>query len=193
MATTWSSADVGCPFYSSDKADRIVCEGIFYGSMLHNIFENKSDKDNTFRLRCCGDYEGCHVYRENMDKYTEKSIRFTIPLAPITKKNSQRILRNKKTGKLFIAPSENYERYENDAMFFLPKDRVQTACEVKCVFYMPTHRRVDLVNLLEAVDDILVKGGLLADDNCEIIVSHDGSRVKYDKDNPRTEVEIKTI
>lgn len=28
------------------------------------------------------------------------------------------------------------------------------------------------------------------DDNSQIIVSHDGSRVLYDKDNPRTEVTI---
>ena len=45
-------------------------------------------------------------------------------------------------------------------------------------------------NLLEAIDDILVYAGTLADDNSSIIVSHDGSRVLYDKDNPRTEVYI---
>lgn len=57
---------------------------------------------------------------------------------------------------------------------------------------MPTKRRVDLTNLLEAIDDILVLNGVLSDDNSQIIVSHDGSRVYYDKQNPRTEVEIKT-
>lgn len=60
--------------------------------------------------------------------------------------------------------------------------------EVKCLFYMPTKRRVDLTNLLEAVDDVLVKARVLLDDHCGIIVSHDGSRVLYDKENPRTEV-----
>ena len=62
--------------------------------------------------------------------------------------------------------------------------------EVKCLFYMPTRRKVDLTNLLEAIDDILVYAGTLADDNSSIIVSHDGSRVLYDKENPRTEVYI---
>lgn len=62
--------------------------------------------------------------------------------------------------------------------------------EVKCLFYMPTRRKVDLTNLLEAIDDILVYAGTLADDNSNIIVSHDGSRVLYDKENPRTEVYI---
>ena len=55
---------------------------------------------------------------------------------------------------------------------------------------MGTRRKVDLVNLLEALDDILVHYGVLEDDNCGIIVSHDGSRVHYDKENPRTEVTI---
>jgi Holliday junction resolvase RusA-like endonuclease len=53
---------------------------------------------------------------------------------------------------------------------------------------MPTRRKVDLTNLLEAIDDIMVKAGLLADDNFTIIQSHDGSRVFYDPENPRTVV-----
>ena len=67
---------------------------------------------------------------------------------------------------------------------------IDTPCEVRCLFYMPSRRRVDLTNLLESVDDALVAAGVLADDNSQIIVSHDGSRVLYDKDNPRTEVSI---
>jgi Holliday junction resolvase RusA-like endonuclease len=55
---------------------------------------------------------------------------------------------------------------------------------------MPTRRKVDLTNLLEAIDDVMVKAGLLADDNADIVQSHDGSRVLYDKDRPRTEIYI---
>jgi Holliday junction resolvase RusA-like endonuclease len=55
---------------------------------------------------------------------------------------------------------------------------------------MPTRRKVDLTNLLEAIDDVMTNAGLLADDNYTIIQSHDGSRVYYDKENPRTEVYI---
>ena len=58
---------------------------------------------------------------------------------------------------------------------------------------MPTKRRVDLTNLLEAVDDVLVRAGVLKDDHCGIIVSHDGSRVLYDKDNPRTVLFIRDM
>lgn len=120
------------------------------------------------------------------------ALSFTIPLAPITKKNHQQILVNRSTGKPFVMPSKQYKEYEEDALWFIPKvgDPIDTPVNVKCVFYMPTKRKADLVNLLQSIDDIMVKAGVLADDNYTIIAAHDGSRVYYDKDNPRTEVEI---
>lgn len=118
-------------------------------------------------------------------------IKFTIPLAPISKKNSQQILINKATGKPFIMPSKKYKEYEEMALYYIPKRIfINAPVNIKCLFYMPTKRKCDLTNLLEAVDDVMVKAGLLADDNYTIIESHDGSRVLYDKDNPRTEVII---
>ena len=119
---------------------------------------------------------------------------FTVPLPPITKKNHQRILKNFKTGKPFVAPSEQYKQYEAQALWFIPKGKcIDYPVEVKCLFYMPTRRRCDLTNLLESIDDIMVKAGLLKDDSYNIIASHDGSRVLYDKQSPRTEVYITEI
>lgn len=91
-------------------------------------------------------------------------------------------------------PSKAFRDYEAVALWYIPrKQRVDYAVTVKCLFYMPTRRKCDLTNLLEAIDDIMVKAGLLADDNFTIIESHDGSRVFYDKDRPRTEVYISPI
>ena len=119
-------------------------------------------------------------------------IKFTIPLTPVSKKNSQRILINKFTRKPFIAPSKQYKEYEESALWFVPRNRfINGPVNVKCLFYMPTKRKCDLTNLLEAIDDIMVKANLLVDDNYTVIQSHDGSRVLYDKENPRTVVEIK--
>lgn len=119
-------------------------------------------------------------------------IKFTIPLCPITKKNSQRILINPGTRKPFIAQSEKYKEYEKACGWFIhgKGEKINEPVTVKCLFYMPTKRRVDLTNLLEAIDDILVKYEVLEDDHSGIIYSHDGSRVLYDKENPRTEVTI---
>lgn len=118
-------------------------------------------------------------------------LKITIPLPPITKKNSQQILVNNVTGKPFIMPSKKYKEYEEAAMWFIPKNKqINTPVNVKCLFYMSNRRKCDLTNLLEAVDDVLVKAGLLADDDYTIIQSHDGSRVYIDKENPRTEIYV---
>ena len=118
-------------------------------------------------------------------------LNFCIPLAPISKKNSQQILINRITGKPFIMHSQAFANYQNMALWYIPRQiKIDYPVNIECHFYMPTRRTVDLTNLLEAIDDIMVKAGLLVDDNCTIIQSHDGSRVHYDKNNPRTLVII---
>ena len=121
---------------------------------------------------------------------------YTIYGKPITKKNSQRICYNKATGRRFVRPSQQYEDYAAAASYYLkpsPVVPVDTPVNVQCIYYMPTHHRVDQANLLEATLDILVEYGVLADDNSNIVVSHDGSRVMYDKNNPRTEITITEV
>ena len=120
-------------------------------------------------------------------------LKFTIPLPPITKKNSQQIIINRATGRPQIIPSKKYLQYEKDCALFIKGKglAIDQPVTVQCVYYMPTKRRVDLTNLLEATHDILVKYKVLADDNSGIIYSVDGSRVLYDKENPRTEIEIR--
>lgn len=121
---------------------------------------------------------------------------YTIPIAPITKKNHQQILTNKKTGRPFVMPSKQFSEYQDKALWFLkptPATPISDRVSVKCLFYLPTRRKTDLTNLEEAIDDILVKAGILEDDNYTVLYSHDGSRVFYDKENPRTEIVIEKI
>lgn len=121
-------------------------------------------------------------------------IRFTIPLNPVTKKNHSQIIWRKR--RAVIIPSKPYQRYEKACRPFIPRPSfapISGQINVKATFWMQTRRRVDLTNLLQALMDILVKYGLIEDDNSKIVVSVDGSRVGYDKDNPRTEVEITEI
>lgn len=124
-----------------------------------------------------------------------KRLRITIPLQPITKKNGSRIVTNKKTGKPFLIPSKKYEEYEKACGHFINQKgiKIDYPVNVKCLYYMPTRRTVDLTNLLEATDDILVKYGVLEDDNFKIVAGHDGSRVYVDKDNSRAEIVIEAI
>ena len=120
-------------------------------------------------------------------------LKIIIPLEPITKKNSQQIIINRATGRPQIIPSKKYRQYEKDCAPFIKGKgvKINEPVTVKCLFYMPTKRRVDLTNLLNAILDILVKYEVIADDNSNIVYSHDGSRVLYDKENPRTEIEIR--
>ena len=53
-----------------------------------------------------------------------------------------------------------------------------------------SRRRVDDLNLYAALDDILVAEGIIRDDSIKYIRNRDGSRVLYDKENPRAEIYI---
>lgn len=124
------------------------------------------------------------------------SIQIVIPIPPVTKKNHQQICWKKTTDDKktpFVRPSSQYGHYEKDCSVFLKALGINQPVNVAAKFYMPTRRRVDLTNLNEALHDILVHYGVLSDDNAKIIVSTDGSRVYWDKDNPRTEVIITAV
>lgn len=115
-----------------------------------------------------------------------------IPLDPASKKNSARIVYA--GGRPRIIPSAAFMAYQEAAGAYLlpikPAAPISAPVQVSCLFFRRTRRRVDLVNLLEAIDDVLTHYGILADDNSRVIVSHDGSRVLYDKASPRTEITI---
>jgi Holliday junction resolvase RusA-like endonuclease len=120
------------------------------------------------------------------------TLKFTILLNPVTKKNSQQIITV--GGHPRIIPSKAYREYEENCGWFLPKvEVIAHPVNIKAKYYMQTHRKVDLCNLHEALHDVLVKYRIIEDDNSRIVVSTDGSRVLYDKDHPRTEVEITEV
>lgn len=119
-------------------------------------------------------------------------MKFTIELPPITKKNHQQIV--KAGGRLLVIPSKQYKDYEKACEAFMPDCEIITApITLKCIYHMPTRRRVDITNLLQATCDVLVKYKVIEDDNNEIVASVDGTRVVYDKEHPCTEVEITPI
>jgi Holliday junction resolvase RusA-like endonuclease len=121
----------------------------------------------------------------------------TIYGTPITKKNHMKIIRiGSHSG---LVQSKQYTAYAEAAKQQIHRQAarpgtgvtpVTVPVNLKCVYYMPSRRRVDLCNLLAATCDILVAAGVLADDNRDIVASHDGSRVYYDKQRPRVEIEI---
>lgn len=120
-------------------------------------------------------------------------LEFTIPVVPRSKKNNGQIVMRGKYPVLL--PSKAYLAFEKDCLPYLYRVKdtagvINYPINSKCIFYTETKRKIDLPNLLNAIDDAMVKSGLLEDDNRDIIAAHDGSRVYHDKFNPRIEVEI---
>ena len=124
----------------------------------------------------------------------KNSIIFEIRLSPATKKNSQQIWYKKTTSDKrvpFIVPSARFNNYQRKCVIYMPDIKtISTPINIKAIYYMPTKRRVDITNLHSALHDVLVHYKVIEDDNSKIVVSTDGSRVRYSKENPRTEVEI---
>ena len=124
----------------------------------------------------------------------ETIMKFTIPIIPRTKKNSSEI--RYRRGKPYVAPSRLYENYEYEGIMSIPskyKKNIDYPVNIKAIYYVKRNARIDKTNLESALMDMLVVAGVLADDSAikpSIVVATDGSRVYYDKNNPRIEVEI---
>lgn len=154
--------------------------------------------------------------REVTSKVNKVVYTACIPLQPITKKNSQQIYINARTKRPFVSQSEAYKKYERSCKEYLNitttnktkisnilSDIITTPqyadtasfpisypVNIQAIYYRGDRRRVDLPNLHEALCDILVKHGILEDDNFNIVAGMDGSKVLYDKELPRTEITI---
>ena len=119
-------------------------------------------------------------------------MKIVIPLMASPKKNSQQIHINKRNGKRFITQSDRYKEFEKCCGYFLNQYQlnIDYAINLKCTFYVSDRIKRDLVNLLEAMQDILVKYHVIADDNYKIVKSVDGSRILYEKNREETIIEI---
>ena len=125
---------------------------------------------------------------------------YMIPLDPRSKKNAHRISGCGKRcpvcgkyAKQFIRNGNTTTDYAFKAVQYLqPKPPKPINGPVWLVYklYTATWHRKDDLNLYEALDDILVSNGILKDDDRKKIRSRDGSRVFYDKENPRAEIYI---
>lgn len=95
-----------------------------------------------------------------------------------------------------LIPSKLYKQFETECLKVIPnvyKKKIDYPINIKAIFYTESRRKIDLTNLLEALDDMLVKAEVIKDDCRDIVAGHDNSRVYWDKQNPRIEVEITKV
>lgn len=121
--------------------------------------------------------------------------RFTIKGNPAIKKNNRMSVHNKRTGRSFPIKSKKLQGAEANAYADLMEQKrrsmvlpIRTPVNVCFIFYRETRHKTDLSNLYELPQDALQKAKILEDDY--LIESHDGSRRRYDPENPRTEITI---
>lgn len=115
---------------------------------------------------------------------------------PRTKKNSPRII--KARGHPMILPSKAYEDYEASCLeqlrwMYGAVELIQSRVAISCTYFMQDNRRCDLANLLEATQDILVRAGVLQDDDWKTIARIDRVERELDRKNPRVVIDITAI
>ena len=97
-----------------------------------------------------------------------------------------------------MKPSAAYEEYERRAAPALrrawgARAPIDGPVSIAAAFYVDADRIVDVHALYQGLADVLVAGGVLADDNRRIIRDWDGSRVYVDRDRPRVEMVITAV
>ena len=129
-----------------------------------------------------------------------KVLKYVIKGAPRTKKNHQKIAGGRekcpvchKPKEQWIVQSAFHDKYAELASWQLrpkPAKPIDFPINIKYLFFLDVDRVVDDLNLQACADDLLVKNGIIKDDNRRIVRGHDGTRSFVDKDNPRTEIYI---
>ena len=120
---------------------------------------------------------------------------FTILSPPRTKKNHQKIIVNKRTGRPMVIGSDGARQWEADTVGQLKSQwhrdgGLAQPVELSATVYRE-RRTGDLGNYLAAVCDALEKSGIVVNDRW--IASFDGSRLACDPDDPRVVLYLTTM
>lgn len=115
------------------------------------------------------------------------NLKFTLPGNVISKKNSRRCFGNK------AIASKAFLKYEKEMLQEIKYRRHkwlgQYPVELRCFFYRKTKQKFDYSNMIESVQDILVKAGVIEDDSYRhVIPVVDGMAI--DRDHPRVVVNL---
>lgn len=122
---------------------------------------------------------------------------FDLSLPIPSKKNNQAIF--KKGRKRFISASNEYQIWEKSTIFemrarkLIPSQPYEKVAKIVYRFFPENKRRFDHTNKIESINDMLVKAGVLEDDEWKVIRKFTSETIEIDKENPRVEVLIKVI
>lgn len=124
-----------------------------------------------------------------------KILRLTYHGAVLSKKNSKRIIKNRRTGAPVIASNPAAKANENDMVtqFSLHAARLEgpiVCCAVDIKIFEPNLQRRDIDNQATSILDALVKAGMLVDDSFKCVRELGIRFAGIDRKNPRAEIVI---
>lgn len=109
-----------------------------------------------------------------------------------SKKNSKQAF--VKNGRMLVLPSKNYKEWHSTALKELQAtyrgSTMESVTSIDLHFYAPDKRLYDLSNKAESIMDLLVDGGVLKDDNYEVVPVLLLQFMGVDKENPRCVISI---
>ena len=128
-----------------------------------------------------------------------ESFTFDIPGVPRTKKNSGRIVWDRKAGRRKLVPSEASEAWYAMACTGLPRIRwaadlakvelpIRVEVSAECAIFLGPGNTGDPVNYYQAIADFMESVGILAND--KQIRHWDGTRVHVAAEEPRITVRL---
>lgn len=119
-----------------------------------------------------------------------------------SKKSSQRILVNKRTNRPFIMMNEKAKAWEDEAVRLLKEALKNRGIKqwlahhsnerlfVWMSFTRQSKRRWDYINLAQSVLDVLVKAGIIKDDDFQHVIPEFDPFVRYSKDRPEVLIKL---
>lgn len=112
----------------------------------------------------------------------------------VSKKNSKQVfVRN---GRVIVLPSKAYRIWEDDALWQIKAQRVQPVdgpVSLKMALWAKDLRSSDLENKVSSVQDMLVKAGVLPDDDWKSVPKIEAEYMGVDREMPRCEVQLEVI
>ena len=73
MGKRYISKEALCPFYHSEDAQKIYCEGVVRQSSIHLAFVSATAMKEYMKENCCDRYMDCYIAQMLYRKYEEET------------------------------------------------------------------------------------------------------------------------